>query len=137
MRPTSARHSGPLGRYQMPLITRMTSLGSTSARRVPDAAPASSSRPSAPRIRARVSANNGESDAAAERSAYRALGGDVVGKAFRPGAQGVVRGQAGEQVSGRGAQRVHLVAVGGDNQRLAVREVAVQRPDPDAGAGGD
>src|SRR5207244_1515928 len=94
IRPTSSRHSGPLGRYQMPWMTRMTSLGSTSLRSVPEAAPASRSSPNAPRICSRVWAKS----------------------------------------RSRGAQGVDLVLVSRDDERVPIREVAVQGADADAGA---
>ena len=53
----------------MPFMTRITSPGSASARRVPAVAPAASSRRIAPRMSSRVSAKSGESEPAAARSA--------------------------------------------------------------------
>ena len=90
-------------------------------------------------MRARVSANSGESDPSGrpQRIAHGALGGDVVGETFGPRPQRLVRGQRLEQLTGGGAQGIDLMAVGGGDERLAAGEVAVQRADADAGAGGD
>jgi hypothetical protein len=42
-----------------------------------------------------------------------------------------------EKLRSRGAQRVHLVLVSRDDERVPIREVAVQGPDAAAGARGD
>ena len=120
----------------MPLMTRMTSLGSTPLRRMPDTPPASTSSRNAPRICSRVWAEERgiARGGGAQGVTHAALCGNVVCKPLRPCAQRLVRGTRREKIRSRGAQRVHLVLVSRDDERVPIREVAVQGADADAGA---
>jgi hypothetical protein len=76
-------------------------------------------------------------DRGAEGVTDAAPGGDVVDETVYPPLQGLVGGPCVEEIGSRRTQGVDLVLVGRDDERVSVREVAVQRANADAGAGRD